>query len=257
MLEDYPESLVGFYVHTSGYSTAWGNTRKVMYSVSGIPDAWFDAVLNCHGAYTNDTQMYNWFNGKRLVRLNVPTDVTIEVYGEPVGKGEGKEDLPPYLITVYVGLEEGGEAKTVRVHIIDALNQYPYSADGRYPNSVRNGHTFNNVELVPGEVVEIQQEITFRTESQSSPEDIRIIAFAEKPVNYDPGDVYQSEMATWPLQAPPSCPEDVTDDDLVDIDDLFDVLAHWGEGSGTWDVNDDGTVDIDDIFAVLAAWGPC
>ena len=53
------------------------------------------------------------------------------------------------------------------------------------------------------------------------------------------------------------CPEDVNGDGVVDIDDLFDVLSHWGEGPGQYDVNDDGTVDIDDIFAILAAWGPC
>jgi len=54
-----------------------------------------------------------------------------------------------------------------------------------------------------------------------------------------------------------ACPWDVNGTGVVDIDDLFDVLAHWGEGSGQYDVNDDGTVDIDDIFDVLANWGPC
>ncbi|UCD75006.1 MAG: hypothetical protein JSV91_14610 [Phycisphaerales bacterium] len=53
------------------------------------------------------------------------------------------------------------------------------------------------------------------------------------------------------------CPEDVDGSGVVDIDDLFEILAHWGEGPGTWDVNNDGMVDIDDVFAVLAAWGPC
>lgn len=53
------------------------------------------------------------------------------------------------------------------------------------------------------------------------------------------------------------CPADVNDDGQVDIDDLFDVLGHWGEGEGQWDVNEDGTVDIDDVFAVLGDWGPC
>ena len=53
------------------------------------------------------------------------------------------------------------------------------------------------------------------------------------------------------------CPADVNLDETVDIDDVFAVLAHWGESGGPADVNDDGTVDIDDLFAVLAAWGPC
>jgi hypothetical protein len=53
------------------------------------------------------------------------------------------------------------------------------------------------------------------------------------------------------------CPADVNFDEVVDIDDLFAVLAHWGESGGPADVDDSGTVDIDDIFAVLAGWGPC
>ncbi|UCD76105.1 MAG: hypothetical protein JSV91_04115, partial [Phycisphaerales bacterium] len=44
------------------------------------------------------------------------------------------------------------------------------------------------------------------------------------------------------------CPEDLNGDLMVDIDDVFEVLAHWGEGAGMYDVNDDGTVDIDDLF---------
>ena len=36
------------------------------------------------------------------------------------------------------------------------------------------------------------------------------------------------------------CPADVNNDGVVNIDDLFDVLAHWGQGAGQWDVNDDG-----------------
>lgn len=53
------------------------------------------------------------------------------------------------------------------------------------------------------------------------------------------------------------CPGNVNGDNAVNIDDLFDVLAHWGEGPGTYDVNGDNVVDIDDVFAVLGAWGPC
>lgn len=54
------------------------------------------------------------------------------------------------------------------------------------------------------------------------------------------------------------CSADVTDDGVVDIDDLFAVLAAWGAcGDCPEDINDDGQVDIDDIFEVLAEWGPC
>lgn len=53
------------------------------------------------------------------------------------------------------------------------------------------------------------------------------------------------------------CPADLNEDDRVDIDDLFIVLAYWGHTEVPADINQDGFVDIDDLFAVLAAWGPC
>lgn len=64
------------------------------------------------------------------------------------------------------------------------------------------------------------------------------------------------DIQIWAL-AEEACPEDVNSDNVVDIDDLFAVLAHWGESEGAYDVNDDGLVDIDDVFAILSAWGPC
>ena len=49
-------------------------------------------------------------------------------------------------------------------------------------------------------------------------------------------------------------PGDVNGDSVVDIDDIFFILGHWGEPGGSADANEDGTVDIDDIFFVLAHW---
>ena len=54
------------------------------------------------------------------------------------------------------------------------------------------------------------------------------------------------------------CPADVNGDEVVDIDDLFQVLSAWGPcNECPEDLDDSGIVDIDDIFAVLSAWGPC
>ncbi|UCD75738.1 MAG: hypothetical protein JSV91_02250, partial [Phycisphaerales bacterium] len=50
-------------------------------------------------------------------------------------------------------------------------------------------------------------------------------------------------------------PGDVNNDGVVDIDDVFAVLAAWGPCAACpEDVNGDGFVDIDDLFAVLANW---
>lgn len=50
-------------------------------------------------------------------------------------------------------------------------------------------------------------------------------------------------------------PGDANSDGVVDIDDIFAVLAAWGACAGCdEDVNSDGLVNIDDIFFVLANW---
>lgn len=54
-----------------------------------------------------------------------------------------------------------------------------------------------------------------------------------------------------------TCPVagDVTFDEIVDINDVFAVLAAWGPCEVCIeDVNGDGFIDIDDLFAVLANW---
>ncbi|UCD74201.1 MAG: hypothetical protein JSV91_10470, partial [Phycisphaerales bacterium] len=48
---------------------------------------------------------------------------------------------------------------------------------------------------------------------------------------------------------------DVNGDGVVDIDDVFAVLAAWGSCDDCpEDLNGDGVVDIDDLFEVLANW---
>ena len=65
------------------------------------------------------------------------------------------------------------------------------------------------------------------------------------------------DVEIWGVEPSNPCPWDVNDTGVVDIDDLFDVLAHWGETGGACDVNADGIVDIDDVFDVLGNWGEC
>ncbi|UCD74847.1 MAG: M28 family peptidase [Phycisphaerales bacterium] len=56
----------------------------------------------------------------------------------------------------------------------------------------------------------------------------------------------------------PDCTADVNGDDVVDINDLFQLLGAWGSCGGCpEDLDGDGVVDIDDVFEVLGQWGPC
>ncbi len=52
------------------------------------------------------------------------------------------------------------------------------------------------------------------------------------------------------------CPADLTQDAMVDVNDLLLVIGQFGQ-AGSGDLNGSGMVDADDLLIVLAAWGPC
>ena len=61
------------------------------------------------------------------------------------------------------------------------------------------------------------------------------------------------------LLIPGPCPADLTNDRIVNIDDVQEVVLNYGCGGPACDgdANNDGRVNIDDIQEVVLAWGPC
>jgi len=54
------------------------------------------------------------------------------------------------------------------------------------------------------------------------------------------------------------CPADITDDGLVNVEDLLAVISAWGVCSGCdADLNGDGFVNVADLLAVINGWGVC
>jgi hypothetical protein len=53
------------------------------------------------------------------------------------------------------------------------------------------------------------------------------------------------------------CVGDVTDDGVVDIQDLLLIIDHWGEDSIQYDIDEDGIVGLGDILFILSNWGHC
>lgn len=57
----------------------------------------------------------------------------------------------------------------------------------------------------------------------------------------------------------PICPEDLTNDGVVDVSDLLALLGAWGPCNQPCpaDINGDGTVDVSDLLLLFSAWGQC
>jgi hypothetical protein len=49
-------------------------------------------------------------------------------------------------------------------------------------------------------------------------------------------------------------PGDITDDGMVNSQDLIELLNQWGSRSGSADINGDGVVNVSDLFIVLGNW---
>ena len=62
------------------YQTTWGyNRSQSFYGWQGTPDAWFDGIINCLGAWPTVAEQYSWYQTQYTTRRAVPTDVTIQV----------------------------------------------------------------------------------------------------------------------------------------------------------------------------------
>ena len=54
------------------------------------------------------------------------------------------------------------------------------------------------------------------------------------------------------------CVGDLNSDSIVDVNDLLELIANWGDCSGcSSDLNGDGIVDVNDLLELIANWGPC
>jgi hypothetical protein len=53
------------------------------------------------------------------------------------------------------------------------------------------------------------------------------------------------------------CPADIILDCDVDVQDLLELLARWGETGGPADIIPDGIVNTADLLFLLGEWGPC
>ena len=54
-----------------------------------------------------------------------------------------------------------------------------------------------------------------------------------------------------------SCPEDINNDNDVNVTDILIVIDQWELTDSPADINGDGVVNVTDLLAIVANWGPC
>ncbi len=271
-----PNTFTVLYAHThgDGHWTNWGDWRHNPFyydpvgncgcqypPCTGTPDTWFGGrcPTRCYGAYTNNTQMYNWYMQQyNAVRAN-PTDITIDAGGAPV-TGQ------TYRISAEVCRESGSTPKAMRIYMVDVLDNWPTSPTDQR-NCVQQGpaspYYVQQISLMGGECQLVEHDFTFDTDSWSNQSDIKIVIFAQEPNSSWNAEIYQAAVITWPF--PPVGPPrgDMDGSMVVDENDVpyfvlalvdpaaYLVLFPDMDPNVTGDVNQDGSFNGDDIFPFI------
>ena len=193
LLDNYPDSFTGVQYYIGCFAAyPWGESRAWdFYDVVETPTVEFDGVEECVGDYDNVTDQYYWYLNKYNTRATVPTDVVITLTGYPVG-GQ------TYRVGARVCLESTGTAKTMRIYIVQVLENWP-----AWPMWVR--HAFKqgadpvDITLAPGECETILVNFAMDDDSWASQGDIKLVAWAQEPLDYGPAEVYQAAVTGWPF----------------------------------------------------------
>ncbi len=191
----YPNQYIPMQVHGSDpWSYAWGNSRRTYYAnIDAYPTTVQDGILLHEGAFGAQTYI-NDFNARKAVA----TDVTMTIEGVQVSG-------LTYQFTIKLGLLSTAAAKSVVLHCVQVLDDYPHDPqypqyDGEERNCFIQAATAQNFNLTPGQVQTITRTFTFAGDSATHIQNIRVIAWAQKIGAYPSNsEVYQAAYTTYPF----------------------------------------------------------
>jgi len=266
ILDLYPAQVAVIeYHYNDAYANPWSIARHTaFYSIWGRPTAYIDGTALCLGAATIQ-RAFDCYNGKILDRLATPTNVTLDLVVTPLPEGE-----PNYHIAETAGLEPPAPQQIVRLYVAELLDFFP--ANPSYSrNTFRRAGTPQDVILQPGDCATVTWDLLV---DPTDPNDLinlpnlKIVAWAQAPLNVAPAEVYQAVQAKWPF-APPVCRGDANCDTFIDWRDIDYFVAGMNDGEQAWvglfpnndppcpfwnlDANLDGHVNWRDIDPFITA----
>jgi hypothetical protein len=103
-----------------------------------------------------------------------------------------------FEFTAEVCVEAGGAGKAMRVYMVQALDKYP-TTPTHSRNTFQQAATTEDVTVAAGACVEVVRTFTFGALSMATPEEIRVMAWAQAPLGGIPAEVHQAAQLAWPF----------------------------------------------------------
>lgn len=244
LLNQYPDTFVSLMIHTQGWPTAWGNERRTFYIIQYVPTAEFDGWYEYIGGPAN---VYDIYHQAYLDCLARPTDVVIDLAVFKIATNRIK-------VVAQVGVEPGGVAKNMRVHMVLALDNWP-PGYGWIRDTVKEGQNKGDFAVSPGAFVELTQEFTLDADCLAQPDDVKVVVFAQESAANKPAQVHNTQFAKGPFgfrKGDLNCDGNV---DFADINPFVLALTNPAAYQTAFpdcdikngDINGDDLVDFADI----------
>jgi len=187
LIDSYPRFAVVEYHCNDDYATAWGDARRTFYGFTLFPWFGYDGLW--------DVRPYQQYEVNLLDRLDEPTDVAIELRGVELA-------ADAFDFTAEICVESGGVGKDMRIYMVQVLDEYPASPTYSR-NTFRQAAATEDVTVAAGACVEVERSFTFDGISMAQPESIRVMAWAQEPLDEFPAEVHQAAQLAWPFTGPP------------------------------------------------------
>jgi hypothetical protein len=197
LLDNYPDTLALVQIHVrDNYEIPWGTGRRAFYNDTPTPAGFFDGIEDRVGLMGDVDGQYAWYESALLTRAAIPTDVTFDIAAHQILG-------PTYRVGVRVCVEAGGTGKTMRVHVVQVLDDWPNACSAPVRNGLSQAEKAEDITLAPGDCEVILKTFTLDTNAWENQDDIRFIVWAQDPNSVAPAEVHQAAVMPWPF--PPDC----------------------------------------------------